>query len=261
MIITFANNKGGTGKTTSAVNLASALALSGKRVLLIDIDPQGSTTISFGFEKTKLLYTIYDVLAQSRKIDEVMLEAKVDNLTLVPSNLDLAGAEVELSSTPGREFVLREALALVKQRYDCILIDCPPNIGILTVNAIVACDTLMVPVQCEYYSMEGVQTLLQFVRIVKSRTSVRFEYRILPTMYDGRTGLSKKILRELTEKFGEHVLSNVIPRSIRMAEAPGKGVPGVLWSPKNRASIEYRRLGVELMGKKAVEGLEPQIGS
>ena len=261
MIITFANNKGGTGKTTSAVNLASSLALSGKRVLLIDIDPQGSATISFGFEKTKLLYTIYDVLAQSRQIDGVMLETKVDNLTLVPSNLDLAGAEVELSSTPGREFVLREALALVRQKYDCILIDCPPNIGILTVNAIVACDILMVPVQCEYYSMEGVQTLLQFVRIVKSRTNVRFEYRILPTMYDGRTGLSKKILRELTEKFGEHVLGNVIPRSIRMAEAPGKGIPGVLWNPKNRASLEYRRLGLELFEKRASEGLEPEIGS
>ncbi len=260
MITTFANNKGGTGKTTSAVNLASALALSGKRVLLVDVDPQGSATISFGFEKTKLLYTVYDVLAQSRKIDEVMLETKVDNLTLVPSNLDLAGAEVELASTPGREFVLREALAIARHRYDCILIDCPPNIGILTVNAIVACDILMVPVQCEYYSLEGVQTLLQFVRIVKSRTNVHFDYRILPTMYDGRTGLSKKVLRELTEKFGEHVLSNVIPRSIRMAEAPGKGVPGVLWSPKNRASEEYRRLGVELLGKTAVDGIEPEIG-
>ncbi len=256
MIISFANNKGGTGKTTSAVNLAAVLALSGRRILLVDLDPQGSATVSFGFEKAKLLYTIYDVLAQSRKIEEVMLETKVDKLTLVPSNLDLAGAEIELSSMAGREFVLREALAVARHKYDAILIDCPPNIGILTVNAIVACELLMVPVQCEYYSMEGLPTLLKFVRIVKARTKVDFDYRILLTMYNSRTGLSKRVLEQLRERFGEHVLKNVIPRSIRMAEAPSKGTPGILWNPKNRASEEYKRLGIDLLEKSRAAKIE-----
>src|SRR5207249_633287 len=141
-----ANNKGGTGKTTTAVNLGTALAQSGRRVLLVDLDPQGSATVSFGFDKAKLLYTVYDVLAQSRKMESVVLDTKFENLSLVPSNLDLAGAEVELSSVRGREFVLREALSGPKRKYDVILLDCPPNIGILTVNAIVASDLLMVPV-------------------------------------------------------------------------------------------------------------------
>ncbi len=247
MILSFANNKGGTGKTTSCVNLAAGLAQSGKRVLLVDVDPQGSATISFGFEKSKLLYTVYDVLAQSRKVDEVMLETRVENLSLVPSNIDLAGAEIELSSTPGREFVLREALAVARRKYDAILIDCPPNIGVLTVNAIVACDLMMVPVQCEYYSMEGLPTLLRFIRMVKSRAKTDFDYNILLTMYDKRTGLSRRISKQLREKFGDHVLSIVIPRSVRMAEAPSKGIPGIIWSPRNAASEEYRHLTKDLV--------------
>src|SRR2546421_2082586 len=168
MILSFANNKGGTGKTTTAVNLATALAQLGRRVLLVDLDPQGSATVSLGFQKSKLLYTVYDALAQSRKIEEVMLGTKVENLTLVPSNLDLAGAEVELSSVPGREFVLREAMSQIKHKYDAILIDCPPNVGILTLNAIVASDLLVIPVQCEFYPMEGLPTLLKVMSMVRS---------------------------------------------------------------------------------------------
>ncbi len=246
MILSFANNKGGTGKTTSCVNLATALAQSGKRVLLVDVDPQGSSTISFGFDKSKLLYTVYDVVAQTRKVEEVTLETRVENLSLVPSNLDLAGAEVELSSVPGREFILRETLAVARRKYDAVIIDCPPNIGILTVNAIVACDLMIIPVQCEYYSMEGLPTLLRFMRMVKMRAKTDFDYNILLTMYDKRTGLSKKIVKLLREKFGEHVLGVAIPRSVRMAEAPSKGVPGLVWSPRNAASEEYRHLAKEL---------------
>ncbi len=246
MILSFANNKGGTGKTTTAVNLAAALAQLGRHVLLMDLDPQGSATVSFGFEKSKLLYTVYDVLAQTKRIEKVKLETRIENLTLVPSNLDLAGAEVELSSMPGREFVLREALAAARREYDTILLDCPPNIGILTVNAIVACDLLVVPVQCEYYSMEGLPTLLRFMKIVKSRAKTDFDYSILLTMYS-RTSLSKKVLQHLKERFGDHVLKIVIPRSIRMAEAPSKGVPGIMYSPKNPASEEYRRLAKDML--------------
>ena len=247
MIISIANNKGGTGKTTTAVNLGTALAAAGKRVLLVDLDPQGSATVSFGFEKSKLLYTIYDVLTQSRKVELVMLESKVRNVTVVPSNLDLAGAEVELATIRGREFVLREALAAAKRRFDIILIDCPPNIGILTVNAIVACDLLMVPVQCEYYSMDGFPTLLGFIRMVKSRVKTDFDFQVLLTMYDGRTALAKKVQKELREKFGDNVVKAVIPRSIRMAEAPSKGIPGIIYSPLNKASQEYQRLAKDML--------------
>ncbi|TMI57687.1 ParA family protein, partial [Candidatus Bathyarchaeota archaeon] len=155
MIISFTNNKGGTGKTTTTVNLAAALALMGRRVLLVDLDPQGNSTVGVGLEKAKLLYTVYDVLTQNKKVQEVTLSTKVENLSILPSNLDLAGAEVELSSVPGREFVLREAMSQIKHKYDAILIDCPPNVGILTLNAIVASDLLVIPVQCEFYPMEG----------------------------------------------------------------------------------------------------------
>src|SRR5438309_85370 len=261
MILSFANNKGGTGKTTTAVNLATALAQLGRKVLLVDLDPQGSTTVSLGFQKSKLLYTVYDALAQSRKIEEVMLGTKVENLTLVPSNLDLAGAEVELSSIPGREFVLREALAVARRKYDAILIDCPPNIGILTVNAIVACDLMVVPVQSEFLSMDGLPTLLKFMRIVKSRAKTDFDYRILLTLFDKRTGLSKKVVQQLRTSFGDHILKIVIPRSIRMAEAPSKGIPGIIYSPRNSASEEYRRLTKELLEGSLADTVLTKLGS
>jgi chromosome partitioning protein len=261
MIVSIANNKGGTGKTTTAVNLGTALAQSGRRVLLVDLDPQGSATVSFGFDKAKLLYTVYDVLAQSRKVESVILDTKFENLSLVPSNLDLAGAEVELSSVRGREFVLREALSGASRKYDVILLDCPPNIGILTVNAIVACDLLMVPVQAEYYSMDGFPTLLKFIRMVKSRAKTDFDFIVLLTMYDGRMGLSKRIQRELREKFGDHVLKNVIPRSIRMAEAPSQGQPGIVFSPKNKASQEYQKLAKDLMESFLAETVLTKLAS
>ncbi len=261
MILSFANNKGGTGKTTTSVNLATALAGLGRRVLLVDLDPQGSATISFGFEKNKLLYTVYDVVAQSKRIEEVSLGTKVENLTLVPSNIDLAGAEVELSSMPGREFVLREALAAARHRYDAIMLDCPPNIGILTVNAIVACDLMVIPVQCEYYSMEGLPTLLRFMKMVKSRAKTDFDYLILLTMRNGRTSLSKKVVQQLREKFGDHVVKTVIPRSVRMAEAPSHGVPGILYSPRNSASEEYRRLSRELLESFLADTVLSKLGS
>jgi chromosome partitioning protein len=261
LIISIANNKGGTGKTTTAVNLGTALAAAGKRVLLVDMDPQGSATISFGFEKSKLLYTIYDVLTSSRRIELVMLETKFRNLTVVPSNLDLAGAEVELSSIQGREFVLREALAAAKRKFDVVLIDCPPNIGILTVNAIVACDLLMVPVQCEYYSMDGFPTLLRFIKMVKSRTKTDFDFQVLLTMYDGRTGLAKKVQRELREKFGDNVVKAVIPRSIKMAEAPSKGVPGIIYGPTNKAALEYQRLAKDMLESSLADTVVAKLAS
>jgi chromosome partitioning protein len=241
------NNKGGTGKTTTAVNIAASMAIQGKKVLLIDLDPQGNATTGLGFEKATLTSTIYNVLAQTRSAQQVLQETGIQNLHLLPSNLDLAGAEVELSSTPGREYILREGLAPVKDRYDTVIIDCPPNIGLLTLNALVTSDMILIPVQCEFYPMEGLPTLLKVMDLVKSRLKAAFDYRILLTMYDKRTALSRRVLEQVKNNFGNRVLKTVIPRSVRMAEAPSKGLPGILFRPKNPASEQYREAARELL--------------
>src|SRR5947199_9542378 len=187
LILTTLHNKGVTGKTTTAVNVAAATALQGKKVHPIDLDPQCKATKGIGFEKATIGSTIYNVLAQNRKIQVTILGTKFDNLSLLPSNLDLASAEVELSSTPGREYILREALAPIKQDYDNIIIDCPPNIGLLTLNALVTSDLVLIPVQCEFYPMEGLPTLVKVMDMVKSRLKAQFDFRIVLTMYDART--------------------------------------------------------------------------
>jgi chromosome partitioning protein len=198
-------------------------------------------------DKSKLLYTSYDILVQSRTVEEVVVGTKVENLSILPSNLDLAGAEVELANMPGREYVLRESLAVAKRKFDIIIVDCPPNIGILTVNAIIACDLLIIPVQSEFYSMEALPTLLRFMKIVKSKAKTDFEYLILVTMHDARTALSRKTVQQLKDRFNSHVINTHIPRTIKIAEAPSKGIPGILWNPKNKGAQRYRELAKELL--------------
>ena len=247
MILSVLNNKGGTGKTTTSVNLAAAIALEGKKVLLVDLDAQGNATTGLGFEKATLTSTVYNLLSQTRRAEEVLLDTGVENLWLLPSNLDLAGAEVELSSAPGREYVLRESIASIRDRFDNIVIDCPPNIGLLTLNALVASDHVLIPVQCEFYPMEGLPTLLKVMDLVKSRLKATFDHRIILTMYDRRTALSKRVLEQVRGSFGDRVLKTVIPRSIRMAEAPSKGLPGIIYRPKNPAAEQYRAAAKELI--------------
>ncbi len=247
MILSVLNNKGGTGKTTTSVNIAAAIALEGKKVLLVDLDAQGNATTGLGFEKATLTSTVYNLLSQTRRAEEILLDTGVENLWLLPSNLDLAGTEVELSSAPGREYVLRESIASIRDRFDNIVIDCPPNIGLLTLNALVASDHVLIPVQCEFYPMEGLPTLLKVMDLVKSRLKATFDHRIILTMYDRRTALSRRVLEQVRGSFGDRVLKTVIPRSIRMAEAPSKGLPGIIYRPKNTAAEQYRAAAKELI--------------
>lgn len=247
MILSVLNNKGGTGKTTTSVNVAAALAMRGMKVLLVDLDPQGSATTSFGVEKAKLPSTIYNVLTQNKPLAEVLLPTPVENLTLVPSNLDFTGAEVELLSAPGREYILRNMLKPIQDNYDHVIIDCPPNIGLLTLNALITSSLLLIAVQCEYYPMEGLPSLLRIMDLVTTRLNAKFDYRIVLTMFDRRTALSRKVQDMVKNNFGERVLKTVVPRSVRMAEAPSKGVPGIIYDKKNPASEAYRNLAVELL--------------
>jgi len=247
LILSVLNNKGGTGKTTTSINIAAATALEGKKVLLVDLDAQGNATTGLGFEKATLSSTVYNLLSQTRRAEEILLDTGVANLWLLPSNLDLAGAEVELSSAPGREYVLRESIASICDRFDNIVIDCPPNIGLLTLNALVTSDLILIPVQCEFYPMEGLPTLLKVMDLVKSRLKAAFDYRIILTMFDRRTALSRRVLEQVRGSFGRRVLKTVIPRSVRMAEAPSKGLPGIIYKPKNPAAEQYRAAAKELL--------------
>ena len=251
--IAVANQKGGCGKTTTAVNLAAALAEKGKRTLLVDLDPQGHSTIGFGYEPDKMSITVYDALTKAPVgIARATVGTKTEWLNLVPSNVLLSGAEIELAELVGREFVLSEKLRVVQDRYDVCVIDCPPSLSLLTLNGLVASTDVLVPVQVHYYAMEGLKQLFETAKIIKERFHPCYVsiLGLLLTFVQDRTLLSRQIQKQMREFFGDLVFDTVIHRSVRLAEAPSSGKPIFAYAPESRAAAEYRALAEEIINRK-----------
>jgi chromosome partitioning protein len=247
-IIALVNQKGGVGKSTTAVNLGAALAVEGRRVLVVDSDPQGNTTTGFGIEKMRLQRDVYDVLMQDASIDDVAQSTELETLTLVPATINLAGAEIELVSALSRETRLRQALAPVVSRYDFVLIDCPPSLGLLTINALTAAEEAIIPVQAEYYALEGLSQLTAVVSRVREALNPALHISgVLVTMFDGRTRLAMEVLDELERFFPREMFKTQIPRNIRLSEAPSFGKPVILFDVKSRGAQAYTALAKELL--------------
>jgi len=246
--VAIANQKGGVGKTTTAVNLSAGLALCGKRVLLIDLDPQGNAGSGLGYPSIKVQRGVYEVLAGDATLSEVAIETEVPGLHLVPSGQRLVGAEVELVEVPRREYRMKEALVEIEERYDFILIDAPPSLGFLTLNALTAARSVLVPVQCEYYALEGLSHLLSAIRLVQQGLNPTLQIEgVLLTMFDNRLNLSQQVLEETRRFFAERVYRTVIPRNVRLSEAPSFGKPVVIYDPACAGSMSYMNLAKEVI--------------
>lgn len=246
--IAIANQKGGVGKTTTSVNLSACVAQAGCRTLLIDFDPQGNSSSGLGVVRNKPRYTAYDILMNDVPMEKAILPTNVALLDLLPANISLAGAEVELVSQIAREQVLKNMLAPVKERYDYIFIDCPPSLGLLTVNALTAATCLLVPIQCEYYALEGLSQLMNTVKLVRQNLNTTLEVEgVVLTMFDARTNLAAQVVSEVQKFFQEKVYSTIIPRSVRLSEAPSYGVPITLYDPRSSGARAYVALAGELM--------------
>lgn len=249
-VLAVANQKGGVGKTTTVVNVAACLAALGRRVLAVDCDPQGHCTAGLGVDKGRLAGSLYEVLAGERTVEQVRV-ATAWGVDLVPATVDLAGAEVELVGVAGREGRLREALAGATEGYDYVWIDCPPSLGLLTVNALVAADGVVVPIQCEYFALEGLGQFVRTVQLVRKNYNPRLHIEgVVLTMFDGRTNLSAQVAAEVRQYFGSRVYRTVIPRSVRLSEAPSHGRPINWYDPRSRAGESYMELAKEVLARE-----------
>jgi len=249
-IITIANQKGGVAKTTTAVNLSACLGTLGKKVLLIDIDPQGNASSGLGINKLSSIRCIYDVIVNNVPITKVILPTEVKNLYIIPATIQLAGAEVELVSAISREVKLKKALESIKNDYDFIFIDCPPSLGLLTLNALTAADSILIPIQCEYYALEGLSQLMNTVHLVQKHLNpnLTIEGAIL-TMFDARTNLSIQVVDEVKNYFKDKVFSSIIPRNVRLSEAPSYGQPITTYDPKSKGAEMYMELAKEVINR------------
>ncbi len=248
-VVSIANQKGGVGKTTTAVNLSTILAKKGKKVLLIDADPQGNATSGIGINK-EIEKSVYDIIINDVSIKEAAKQTSIKNLTVCPSNINLAGAEVELVSLISRENRLKDKIDEVKEDYDYIIIDCPPSLGLVTLNAFTASDSVLIPIQCEYYALEGLEQLINTINLVKRHLNKSIEIEgALLTMFDARTNLSNQVVKEVKRYFEDKVYKTVIPRNVRLSEAPSYGMPITIYDPKSKGAKCYEKLAKEFLSK------------
>ena len=255
-IIGIANQKGGVGKTTSAINISASLAVLEYRTLLIDADPQANSTTGIGFDLHNITTSLYDGMINQTPLSDIILKSEIPHLDVIPSHIDLVGAEIELVNLPNRENVLKELIAPISDQYDFIIIDCLPSLGLITVNALVAADSVIVPVQCEFFALEGLGKLLNTIKIVQSRLNPELQIEgILMTMYDGRLRLSNQVVSEVRKHFDEMVFSTIIHRNTRLSEAPSVGKPVILYDADSKGTVNYLNLAKEILQKNGMTNM------
>jgi len=249
-IIAITNQKGGVGKTTTAINLSACLAEAGQKVLLVDFDPQGNATSGIGLEKNSLDQTVYELLVGECQLEECLYKDVQENLDALPSNVDLAGAEIELLDFENKESLLKNYLSEIEHYYDYILIDCPPSLNLLTINALTAANTVLIPIQCEYYALEGLNQVLKTVSLVKKKLNPQLETEgVVFTMYDARTNLSLEVVETVKSNLNQNIYKTIIPRNVRLAEAPSHGMPINLYDSRSTGAESYRLLAAEVMSR------------